>query len=48
MIQAVKDRNYKEVVKQMKTSRWYTQVPIRADELIVMMEACYESQEKEV
>jgi hypothetical protein len=47
MIQAVRGRNYKETVKQMKISRRYTQMPNRADELIDMMEACYESQEME-
>jgi hypothetical protein len=34
MIRVVKNRNYKEALKQMKISRWYTQVPNRADELI--------------
>ncbi len=47
MIQTVRDRNYKETVKQMKTSRRYTQMPNRIGELIDMMEACYESQEME-
>ncbi len=43
MIQA---GNYKETVKQMKTSRRYIKIPNRTDEL-KMMEACYESQEME-
>jgi hypothetical protein len=34
MIRVVKNRNYKEALKQMKISRWYTQVPNKADELI--------------
>lgn len=39
MIQAVKELNFQEAVKQMIGSKWYTQVPKRAAELVKMMEA---------
>lgn len=37
MIQAVKDLDFAEAVKQMIDSNWYVQVPKRANELVKMM-----------
>lgn len=40
MIQAVKDQDYKRAAAEMKASKWYSQVPSRADEDIKMMGSC--------
>jgi len=37
MIQAVKRSNLKEMIRQMKDSMWYRQVPGRAEDLIKMI-----------
>ena len=39
MIAAVKINDWPEMIKQMKDSRWYQQVPNRANDLIGMIEA---------
>lgn len=38
MIQAVKQSDPQEMIKQMKDSRWYRQVPNRAEDLIRMIQ----------
>lgn len=38
MIQAVRDDDPAEMIRQMKDSRWYRQVPGRAEDLIRMVE----------
>lgn len=40
MIQAVKDQDYKRAAAEMKDSKWYSQVPSRADEDITIMGSC--------
>ena len=37
MIKGIKDKNYNEAAKQMKQSRWYSQVTNRAERLIERM-----------